>query len=84
MFGGSQFLSQNPYSGKTVTSKQETWFFPLDHVRESSILFKGNHKMCFTFLLFLMLFKVYSYLPSELTLTSIREINETGIINFKR
>ena len=84
MFRGSQFLSQNPYSGKTLTSRQETWFFPLDHVRESSILFKGKHKMCLTFLLFLMLFKVYSYLPSELTLTSMCEINETGIINFKR
>lgn len=59
-------------------------FFPLDHVRESSVFFKGKHKRRLTFLLFLMLFKVYSYLPSELTLTSIREINETGIINFKR
>lgn len=81
MFGDSQFLSQNLYSGKTLTSKEETWFFPLDHVRESSIFFKGKHKRCLTFSLF---FKVYSYLPSELTLTSIREINETGIINFKR
>lgn len=57
--------------------RQEMCFFPLDPIKEKFTFFKRKTQV------FLILFKVYFYLPSELTLTSICEVNRTGIVNFQ-